>query len=191
MVKKILISGASGFVGGILVEHLSKTANYDVYVMDKHIALSPRYQLENRSIFEEQRPILPLKEKFYVCDITDKNQLSRIIQDNQINNECDLIYTDRLMNLQSKLMIKMMIHFRVFVRKNLQQHTRIRFENYLLPRLSIIKNFQSMLIIKDTRFLNFGNFMSDDYQFYLQLLTVFWLFKLHHRNQKDIFQLVE
>jgi nucleoside-diphosphate-sugar epimerase len=125
MVKKILISGASGFVGGILVEHLSKNPNYDVYVMDKHIALSPRYQLENRSISEEQRPILPLKEKFYVCDITDKNQLSRIIQDNQINNECDLIYTDRLMNLQSKLMIKMMIHFRVFVLKNLQQHTRI------------------------------------------------------------------
>jgi len=36
-----------------------------------------------------------------------------------INNECELIYTGRLMNLQSKLMIKLMIHFRFFVLKNL------------------------------------------------------------------------
>ncbi|CAF1253650.1 unnamed protein product [Didymodactylos carnosus] len=43
-----------------------------------------KLQLENTPVAEEQQPILP-KEKFYVCDITDKNQLSRIIQDNQIN----------------------------------------------------------------------------------------------------------
>ena len=85
MVKKILITGASGLVGGILVQHLSKNPNYDIYGIDKHIGLSIRYQLENRTIFEGQQPMLPSTEKFYVCDITDTNQLSRIIQGNQIN----------------------------------------------------------------------------------------------------------
>jgi nucleoside-diphosphate-sugar epimerase len=85
MVKKILITGASGLIGGILVEHLSKNSNYDIYGIDKHIELSPRYQLENTPTSDNQQPILPSKEKFYVCDITDKDQLSRIIQDNQIN----------------------------------------------------------------------------------------------------------
>ncbi|CAF0935883.1 unnamed protein product [Rotaria sordida] len=85
MAKKILITGASGFIGGILVEHLSKNSNYDVYGIDKHIGLSSRYQLENTSTSEGQQPILPPKEKFYVCDITDRNQLLHIIQDNQIN----------------------------------------------------------------------------------------------------------
>ncbi|CAF1274776.1 unnamed protein product [Rotaria sordida] len=85
MVKKILISGASGLIGGILIKHLSKNPNYDIYGIDKHIGLSIRYQLENKLISEGQQPILPSKEKFYICDITDKNQLSRIIEDNQIN----------------------------------------------------------------------------------------------------------
>jgi nucleoside-diphosphate-sugar epimerase len=85
MAKRILITGASGLMGGILVEHLSKNSNYDIYGIDKHIGLSPRYRLENAAISDEQQPILPPKEKFYVCDITDQKQLSRIIQDNQIN----------------------------------------------------------------------------------------------------------
>jgi nucleoside-diphosphate-sugar epimerase len=85
MVKKILITGASGLIGGILVEHLSKNSNYDIYGIDKHIGLSRRYQLENTAISDKQQPILPSKEKFYICDITDQKQLSRIIQDNQIN----------------------------------------------------------------------------------------------------------
>ncbi|CAF1263424.1 unnamed protein product [Rotaria sordida] len=85
MVKKILITGASGLIGGILIEHLSKNPNYDIYGIDKHIGLSIRYQLENIKTSKEQQPILPSKEKFYVCDITDRDKLSRIIQDNQIN----------------------------------------------------------------------------------------------------------
>ncbi|CAF1206452.1 unnamed protein product [Rotaria sordida] len=40
--------------------------------------------LENTPITKGQQPILPSKEKFYVCDITDENQISRIIQENQI-----------------------------------------------------------------------------------------------------------
>ncbi|CAF0887268.1 unnamed protein product [Didymodactylos carnosus] len=85
MVKRILVSGASGLVGGILIEHLSKNPNYDIYGIDKHIELSIRYQLENTPISEGQQPILPPKEKFYVCDIIDKDKLSHIIQDNKIN----------------------------------------------------------------------------------------------------------
>ncbi|CAF1286949.1 unnamed protein product [Rotaria sordida] len=85
MVKKILITGASGFVGGILIEHLSKNSSYDIYGVDKHVGLSTRFQLENTIASEDYQPILPSKEKFYICDITDKDQLSRIIQDNQIN----------------------------------------------------------------------------------------------------------
>ncbi|CAF0885296.1 unnamed protein product [Rotaria sordida] len=85
MVKKILITGASGLIAGILIKHLSKNSNYDIYGIDKHIGLSARYQLENTPTAEGQQPILPSKEKFYVCDITDENQLSCIIQENQIN----------------------------------------------------------------------------------------------------------
>jgi nucleoside-diphosphate-sugar epimerase len=85
MVKKILITGASGLIGGILIEHLSKNSNYDIYGIDKHIGLSLRYQLENTPVLDNQQPILPSKDKFYICDITDQKQLSNIIQDNQIN----------------------------------------------------------------------------------------------------------
>jgi nucleoside-diphosphate-sugar epimerase len=85
MAKRVLITGASGLIGGILIEHLSKNAAYDIYGVDRHIELSIRFQLENRKVSEEQKPILPYKEKFYICDITDQEQLSRIIQDNQIN----------------------------------------------------------------------------------------------------------
>jgi nucleoside-diphosphate-sugar epimerase len=85
MVKKILITGASGLIGGILIEHLSKNSNYDIYGIDKHIRLSLRYQLENTPVLDNQQPILPSKDKFYICDITDQKQLSNIIQDNQIN----------------------------------------------------------------------------------------------------------
>ncbi|CAF4288327.1 unnamed protein product, partial [Rotaria sordida] len=81
-VKKILITGASGLIAGTLIKHLLKNPNYDVYGIDKHIGLSTRYQLENTPITEGQLPILPSKEKFYVCDITDENQISRIIQGN-------------------------------------------------------------------------------------------------------------
>jgi nucleoside-diphosphate-sugar epimerase len=86
MVKKILITGASGLVGGILIEHLSKNSDYDIYGIDKHIGLSIRYKLEkNPSISEKQQPILPSKDKFYICNINDENQLAQIIQDNKIN----------------------------------------------------------------------------------------------------------
>ncbi|CAF2121216.1 unnamed protein product [Rotaria magnacalcarata] len=85
MVKKVLITGASGLVGGILINHLSKNPNYVIYGMDKHVGLSMRYTLENTPIAQGQQPILPPKEKFYVCDITDGYQISQIIQDNQIN----------------------------------------------------------------------------------------------------------
>ncbi|CAF1226436.1 unnamed protein product [Rotaria sp. Silwood1] len=85
MVKKILITGASGLIAGILIKHLSNNSNYDIYGIDKHIGLSTRYQLENTPTAEGQQPILPSKEKFYVCDITDEKQLSCIIQENHIN----------------------------------------------------------------------------------------------------------
>ncbi|CAF1391887.1 unnamed protein product [Rotaria sp. Silwood1] len=85
MVKKILITGVSGLVGGILIEHLSKNPNYDIYGIDKHIGLSIRYQIENIQTSKEQQPILPSKEKFYICDITDRDKLLHIIVDNQIN----------------------------------------------------------------------------------------------------------
>lgn len=84
MVKNILITGASGLIGGILAEHLSKNPNYDVYGTDKHIGLSVHYQIEKIKAPEGQQPILPPK-KFYICDITDKDQLSRIIRNNRIN----------------------------------------------------------------------------------------------------------
>jgi nucleoside-diphosphate-sugar epimerase len=85
MVKKILITGASGLIGGILIEHLSKNVNYDIYGIDKHIGLSIRYQLENTPISDNQQPILSLKDKFFICDIIDQIKLSNIIHDNQIN----------------------------------------------------------------------------------------------------------
>jgi hypothetical protein len=58
MVKKILISGASGLIGGIIIEHLSKNCNYDIYGIDKHIGLSTRYQLDPTVISDSQKPIL-------------------------------------------------------------------------------------------------------------------------------------
>ncbi|CAF4959280.1 unnamed protein product [Rotaria sp. Silwood1] len=85
MVKKILITGVSGLVGGILIEHLLKNPNYDIYGIDKHIGLSILYQIENIQTSKEQQPILPSKEKFYICDITDRDKLLHIIVDNQIN----------------------------------------------------------------------------------------------------------
>jgi len=69
----------------MLVEHLSKNSNYDIYDMDRHMQLSSRYQRKNTSISEEQQLISPPKEKFYACDIIDKHQRSSIIQDNQID----------------------------------------------------------------------------------------------------------
>jgi nucleoside-diphosphate-sugar epimerase len=85
MVKKILITGASGLIGGILIKHLSNNSNYDIYGIDRHSELSTRFQLENTKVSEGQKPILPPKEKFYICDITDEKQLSQIIKDNRIN----------------------------------------------------------------------------------------------------------
>jgi nucleoside-diphosphate-sugar epimerase len=85
MVKNILITGASDLIGGILVEHLSKNSNYDIYGIDKHIRLSQRYQLENTPISDNQQPILPSKEKFFICNITDQEKLSNVIQNNKIN----------------------------------------------------------------------------------------------------------
>ncbi|CAF3848377.1 unnamed protein product [Rotaria sordida] len=84
MTKKILITGASGLVGGILIQHLSKNSNYDIYGIDRHVALSIRYQLENTPLSKDLQPILPMKEKFFICDILDKDELSRIIRDNKI-----------------------------------------------------------------------------------------------------------
>ncbi|CAM4776134.1 unnamed protein product [Rotaria magnacalcarata] len=85
IVKKILITGASGLVAGILINHLSKNPNYVIYGMDKHVELSMRYTLENTPIAEGQQPMLPTKENLYVCDFTDGYQISQIIKDNQIN----------------------------------------------------------------------------------------------------------
>lgn len=85
MVKKILITGASGLIGGILIEHLSKNTNYDIYGIDRHDGLSLRYELENTPVAENQQPILPSRDKFFICDITDEEKLLNIIHDNQIN----------------------------------------------------------------------------------------------------------
>lgn len=85
MLKKILITGASGLIGGLIVEHLSKNSIYDVYGIDKHMELSVRYQLENTPTSTQHQLVLSLKEKFYVCDVTDKEQLSRVIENNRIN----------------------------------------------------------------------------------------------------------
>jgi len=84
MTKKILITGASGLIGGILVQHLSKNSNYDIYGIDRHVALSIRYQLENTPSSKDLQPILPMKEKFFICDILNKDELLRIIRDNKI-----------------------------------------------------------------------------------------------------------
>jgi len=86
MVKKILITGACGLIGSILIKHLLKNSNYDIYGIDKHIGYSPRYQLENTPISETEQSLLLLSnDKFYICDINDENQLRHIIKTNQIN----------------------------------------------------------------------------------------------------------
>lgn len=84
MTKRILITGVSGLIGGILSQHLSKSSNYSIYGIDKHVALSIRYQLENTSVSKDQQLILPKGDKFFICDILDKDELSRIVRDNKI-----------------------------------------------------------------------------------------------------------
>ncbi|CAF4775258.1 unnamed protein product [Rotaria sp. Silwood2] len=85
MVKKILVTGASGLIGRVLTEHLSTNPNYDIYGIDRHTALSIHYELENTTSSEEPKPLLSMKDRFFICDINDKDKLARIIQDNKIN----------------------------------------------------------------------------------------------------------
>ena len=80
MVKKILITGASGLLGGILVEHLSKNPNYDVYGMDKHIGLSVHYQIENIKASDGQQPILPPKKNFLYVTLPIKINFRRLFE---------------------------------------------------------------------------------------------------------------
>ncbi len=83
--QRILITGVSGLVGGILFNHLTKTYpdKYEVFGLDQHTNISSRYDGNNKHLVETISPI-PL-EKFFECDITDRKKLFEIIQQQKID----------------------------------------------------------------------------------------------------------
>lgn len=84
---RILITGVSGLIGRILFNYLTKKYNeiYDIYGLDQHMNISSRYKDTNEENLQIET-ILPIPlEKFFQCDILDKNKLYQIIQENNIN----------------------------------------------------------------------------------------------------------
>ncbi|CAF1084717.1 unnamed protein product [Rotaria sordida] len=80
--QRILITGVSGLIGRILFNYL--TTKYQVFGLDQHTNISPKYQLEYCDPIEA-KPILPLPlDKFFQCDITDRIKLHKIIQEQKI-----------------------------------------------------------------------------------------------------------
>jgi nucleoside-diphosphate-sugar epimerase len=85
--QRILITGVSGLIGRILFNHLINTypTKYQVFGLDQHTNVSSRYQGKNDEIIE-LATILPLSlDKFFQCDITDRNKLHEIIQEQKID----------------------------------------------------------------------------------------------------------
>lgn len=85
--QRILITGVSGLIGRILFNYLTKTypEKYQVFGLDQHTDISSRYQAKNEENLHVET-ILPIPlDKFFQCDIMDKNKLYRIIQEQKIN----------------------------------------------------------------------------------------------------------
>ncbi|CAF0983374.1 unnamed protein product [Rotaria sordida] len=72
----------AGLIGRILFNYL--TTKYQVFGLDQHTNISPKYQLEYRDPIKA-KPILPLSlDKFFQYDITDRIKLHKIIQEQKI-----------------------------------------------------------------------------------------------------------
>lgn len=85
--QKLLITGASGLIGRLLSDHLTKThpTKYEVFGLDQHMNLSLRYQIKNHENLKEKIiPCLPL-DRFFQCDITDRMKLHKIIEEQNID----------------------------------------------------------------------------------------------------------
>ncbi|CAF1135007.1 unnamed protein product [Rotaria sordida] len=84
--QRILIIGVSGLIGRLLFNHLTKTypTKYEVLGLDQHMNISPRYQFKNYDNFKAETIVpLPLN-KFFQCDITDREKLHQIIKEQNI-----------------------------------------------------------------------------------------------------------
>ena len=83
--KRLMITGASGFVGRLLFRHLSTQAprKFDVYGMDITRDLSPRYQQEKYE--ETGSPITLPEDRLVQCDITDRQTLHRVLAELRID----------------------------------------------------------------------------------------------------------
>ncbi|CAF1412625.1 unnamed protein product [Adineta steineri] len=84
--QRILITGVSGLVGRILFNHLTLTysTKYEVFGLDQHLNISSRYQSQNINN-ENIKTILSIpSDKFFQCDITNREKLYEIIQEQKI-----------------------------------------------------------------------------------------------------------
>ena len=83
--QRILITGVSGLVGRILFNYLLNCEEYDVFGLDQHMNVSPRYASYSEKIIEEMEKKYPLKrERFLQCDITDRIEVHRMIEEQRI-----------------------------------------------------------------------------------------------------------
>jgi nucleoside-diphosphate-sugar epimerase len=73
----ILITGVSGLIGRLLFRHLPENypEKYHIIGLDKHLNLSPRYYLENRENVHDEKLLSFPADRFFQCDITDRDGL--------------------------------------------------------------------------------------------------------------------
>ena len=84
--QRILITGVSGLIGRILFNYLTRTypEKYEIFGLDQHTNVSLRYQgNEEKNEDIERINSLPL-DKFFQCDVTDRDKLFQIIQKQRI-----------------------------------------------------------------------------------------------------------
>ena len=84
--QRILITGVSGLIGRILFNHFTKTypEKYEVFGLDQNMNISARYQAGSNKT-NEIETIYPLPlDKFIECDVTDRDRLFQIIEQQRI-----------------------------------------------------------------------------------------------------------
>ena len=83
--KRVMITGASGFLGRLLFKHLTEQnpRKFDVYGLDITRKLSSRYEQEKYT-GTENTINLP-EDRFLQCDVTDRQTLHRILDELRID----------------------------------------------------------------------------------------------------------
>ena len=82
--QRILITGVSGLIGRILFGYFSTCEEYEVFGLDQHLHISSRYDNRSEKIEEIEKKYPLSQERFFQCDITDRIELYRILEEQQI-----------------------------------------------------------------------------------------------------------